>query len=119
MVWREHSVYFYFTNTEGNSKKQKIEYPNIPSALLTVPHGLPIATPPLNCKDNNIIEMSDISDTSDENVGVGLSSLKYNLRVLFAVVNHLECDKEPGSREAKSSLPFPYFIAMEISSRYC
>ncbi|GBN90441.1 hypothetical protein AVEN_201623-1 [Araneus ventricosus] len=62
------NCYFCLTNTEGYSKKKK-KYPTIQSVLPPVLHGkdLPIPTPTLNCKDINILEMSDISDTSDEN----------------------------------------------------
>ncbi|KAJ8885603.1 hypothetical protein PR048_011801 [Dryococelus australis] len=60
VVWREcinHSddCYFCSTKTEGYSKKKKckIEYPNVPSAIRPVPHGvgLPIPTPTVNWTD--------------------------------------------------------------------
>lgn len=68
MIWREptnHSTdcYFCLTKTKGYSKKKKqnIEYPTVPSAILPVPHGegLPIPTPPLNWDDVVIPEEED------------------------------------------------------------
>ncbi|GBM80589.1 hypothetical protein AVEN_167894-1 [Araneus ventricosus] len=57
---------------EGYSKNenQKTEYPNVPSALRPVSHGEDLPTTPLNWKDNNILEMSDIENTSDENIDI-------------------------------------------------
>ena len=61
----------------------------------------------------------NINITSSCSSGEGLSSFMYNLRVLFAFVNHLDYDKCSGSRTAKSSVQVPDFIAFETSSRYC
>lgn len=55
MIWREptshaEDCYFCLTKITGFSKKTrfKIEYPNVPSAIRPVPHGLklPIPNPP-------------------------------------------------------------------------
>ena len=69
----------------------------------------------------NHIGMCDfnINKTCSCSSGERFSSLMHNLRVLFAFVNQLECDKSPGSRTTKPSLQVPDFIAFEISNRYC
>ncbi|KAJ8887487.1 hypothetical protein PR048_013702 [Dryococelus australis] len=60
MVWHEPTnhfddCYFCLTKTAGYLKKNKctMEYPNVPSAIRPVPHGvgLPIFTPPVNWSD--------------------------------------------------------------------
>ena len=49
----------------------------------------------------------------------GRSSLIYNLRDVFAFVNHLDYDKCSVFRSAKSSLQVPDFNDFKISDRYC
>ena len=61
----------------------------------------------------------NINKTCSCTSGERLSSLMDNLRVLFAFVKQLECDKCPGPSTTKSSLQVPEFIAFEISSWYC
>ena len=60
-----------------------------------------------------------VNKTTSCSSGEELSSLMYNLRVLFAFANHLKCDKCPESHITKSSSQISDFIAFEISSRYC
>ncbi|GBM70447.1 hypothetical protein AVEN_50717-1 [Araneus ventricosus] len=76
MVWKESSnhfddCYFCLTNSKVYLKK-KIEYPIKTSTLRSVPHGegLPESIPPLNSNDNIILDVSDIEDTSDENIEI-------------------------------------------------
>lgn len=73
MVWREptdhvRDCYFCITKTEGFSKKQrdKIQYPNLPSAIRPVPHSeeLPVPIAPLNL-DNIVPGDSSSSSESD------------------------------------------------------
>lgn len=73
MVWREptdhvRDCYFCITKTEGFSKKQrdKIQYPNLPSAIRPVPHSeeLPVPIAPLNL-DNIVLGDSSSSTESD------------------------------------------------------
>ena len=74
MVWREpsnHSSDCYVCLTHpvasgmNRKKKQIIEYPNIPSAIRTVPHGedLPVPEPPKECNLNSEVEEEDTEKT--------------------------------------------------------
>ncbi|GBM40131.1 hypothetical protein AVEN_25969-1 [Araneus ventricosus] len=91
------------TNTEGSSKKLKtenqnreIEYPNISYALLPVPHGegLPIPTTPLHWKDNLIIEMNDIEDTSHEDIDVSEKIFGPAFRPKISSEPHFICSND-------------------------
>jgi hypothetical protein len=71
MVWREPTnhvsdCYFYLPSIAGVTAKSKhtVQYPNLPSAIRSVPHSakLPVPKPPAN------MTLSD-SDSSDEDVG--------------------------------------------------
>ncbi|GBM95172.1 hypothetical protein AVEN_253935-1, partial [Araneus ventricosus] len=42
-----------------------------------------------------------------------------NLRTRLTAVSHLEWNKGPGSRFAKSSVQCPKVIAFEMSNKYC
>lgn len=74
MVWREpsnHSSDCYFCLTPSvasgmnRKKKQKIDYPNIPSAIRPVPHGehLPVPEPPKDFVLNSEMEEEDTEKT--------------------------------------------------------
>jgi len=74
MVWREPSNYSsdcYFCLTPpvasgtNRKKKQKIYYPNIPSAIRTVPRGedLPMPEPPKEYNLNSEMEEEDMEKT--------------------------------------------------------
>jgi len=74
MVWREpsnHSSDCYFCLTPAvasgmnRKKKQRIDYPNIPSAIRTVRHGkdLPVPEPPKEYNLNSEMEEEDTKDT--------------------------------------------------------
>jgi hypothetical protein len=74
MIWREptnHATdcYFCMTNVKGINKKNKnkIQYPDIPSAIRPVPHSddLPIPTPPLQLEDLSESESDADSDSDD------------------------------------------------------
>ncbi|KAJ8889876.1 hypothetical protein PR048_009381 [Dryococelus australis] len=76
MVWRKPAnhfdeCYFFLTKTAGYSKKNKctMEYPNMPSAIRPVHHGvgLPIPTPPVNWADihSSSSEKDDQPHTTD------------------------------------------------------
>jgi len=70
VVWREPSnhssdCYVYLTppmaSGMNRNKKQRIDYPNIPSAIRPVPHGedLPVPEPPKEYNLNSKIEEED------------------------------------------------------------
>jgi len=73
MVWREPSNYSsdcYFCLTHpvasgmDRKKKQRIDYPNIPSAIRPVPHGdLPVPEPPKEFNLNSEMEEEDTEKT--------------------------------------------------------
>ena len=74
MIWREptnHATncYLCMTNVKGINKKNKnkIQYPDIPSAIRPVPHSddLPIPTPPLQLEDLSESESDADSDSDD------------------------------------------------------
>ena len=75
MVWREpsnHSSDCYFCLTSpvasgmNRKKKQRIYYPNIPSAIRPVPHGedLPVPEPPKEYNLNSEMEEEDTEKTA-------------------------------------------------------
>lgn len=75
MIWREPTnhvtdCYFCMTNVKGINKKNKnkIQYPDIPSAIRPVPHSddLPIPRPPLQLDDLSESESDAASDSDDE-----------------------------------------------------
>ncbi|GBN76434.1 hypothetical protein AVEN_150325-1 [Araneus ventricosus] len=53
--------------TQKDIQRNSIRISSLYSHLFFMKEDLPIPTPTLDYKDNNILEMSDISDTSDEN----------------------------------------------------
>jgi len=74
VVWREpsnHSSDYYVCLTlpvasgMNRKKKQRIDYPNIPSAIRTVPHGkdLPVPEPPKEYNLNSEVEEEDTEKT--------------------------------------------------------
>jgi len=73
VVWREpsnHSSDYYFCLTPSvasgmNRKKQRIAYPNIPSAIRFVPQGedLPVPEPPKEYNLNSEMEEEDTEKT--------------------------------------------------------
>ena len=74
MIWREptnHATdcYFCMTNVKGMNKKNKnkIKYPDIPSAIRPVPHSddLPIPIPPLQLAELSESESDDDRDSGD------------------------------------------------------
>jgi len=76
VVWREpsnHSSDCYFCLTpvasDMNRKKQKIDYPNIPSAIRPVPYGedLPMPEPPKEYSLNSEMEDTEKTGPHEEN----------------------------------------------------
>ena len=88
--WNNHSVW-----SQGRQNKTKVLTNSFVSGrlhclikyLLTIDH--------IGMYDFNVNKTSSCSSSE------GISSLMYNLRVLFTFVNHLELHKCPGSRAAK------------------
>ncbi len=79
MVWhkpKDHSTdcYFYLTNAKGYSVKtrSKIEYPNVPSVLRLMSHGLemPVPNPPISstCESESSEEDSCMDPDFKENL---------------------------------------------------
>jgi len=92
MVWREpsnHSSDCFFCLTPpvasdtNRRKQQRIDYPNIPSAIRSVPHGedLPVPDPPKEYNLNSEMEAEDAEKTQD--------LTKKNLQIQTSKVQHL------------------------------
>ena len=127
MIWREptnHATdcYFCLTNVKGMNKKNKnkIQYPNIPSALRPVPHSddLPIPVPAAHLDDLPDTESESPNESDDNYIAADNEPRRFSQDDLDDLIRDLDLSKASAELLASRLLERNLLLTETIITRY-